>query len=130
MVNTKTIAGRSGLTFRVANVLNLEGLAVFGATLYFYGNLGGNWLWFVPLLFAPDLAMMGYLKDNRVGAFFYNLIHNYALGLAIIVAGRIFNNDLTTLAGLILCAHIGMDRFQGYGLKYVTAFKDTHLQHV
>jgi hypothetical protein len=27
-------------------------------------------------------------------------------------------------------AHIGMDRLLGYGLKYPTDFKDTHLQRV
>jgi hypothetical protein len=27
-------------------------------------------------------------------------------------------------------AHIGMDRLMGYGLKYPTDFKDTHLQRV
>jgi len=31
---------------------------------------------------------------------------------------------------LIWIAHIGIDRVLGYGLKYPTAFKDTHLQKV
>jgi Domain of unknown function (DUF4260) len=31
---------------------------------------------------------------------------------------------------LIWFAHIGMDRTVGYGLKYPTSFKDTHLQRV
>jgi hypothetical protein len=31
---------------------------------------------------------------------------------------------------LIWLAHIGIDRALGYGLKYPTFFKDTHLQHV
>jgi Domain of unknown function (DUF4260) len=31
---------------------------------------------------------------------------------------------------LIWFAHIGMDRALGFGLKYPTFFKDTHLQHV
>ncbi|KKB35215.1 hypothetical protein QY97_01956 [Bacillus thermotolerans] len=32
--------------------------------------------------------------------------------------------------GLIWSAHIGMDRAIGYGLKYSTHFKDTHLNRV
>ena len=32
--------------------------------------------------------------------------------------------------GLIWLAHIGMDRAIGYGLKYPTNHKDTHLQRV
>jgi len=31
---------------------------------------------------------------------------------------------------LIWLAHIGIDRALGYGLKYPTFFRDTHLQHV
>jgi hypothetical protein len=31
---------------------------------------------------------------------------------------------------LIWSAHIGFDRLLGFGLKYDTAFKDTHLQNV
>jgi len=32
--------------------------------------------------------------------------------------------------GLIWLVHIGADRLLGYGLKYPTGFKDTHLQRV
>ena len=31
---------------------------------------------------------------------------------------------------IIWLAHIGFDRVLGYGIKYETAFKDTHLQRV
>jgi Domain of unknown function (DUF4260) len=31
---------------------------------------------------------------------------------------------------LIWTAHIGFDRLLGFGLKYPTHFKDTHLQHL
>ena len=34
------------------------------------------------------------------------------------------------LSMLIWLAHIGADRALGYGLKYPTHFKDTHLQRV
>ena len=32
--------------------------------------------------------------------------------------------------GLIWLTHIGVDRAIGYGLKYPTGFKDTHLKRV
>jgi hypothetical protein len=32
--------------------------------------------------------------------------------------------------GMICAAHIFFDRMLGYGLKYPTRFKDTHLQYV
>ena len=34
------------------------------------------------------------------------------------------------LAGAGLIAHTGMDRLAGYGLKYSTAFTDTHLGRI
>jgi hypothetical protein len=36
----------------------------------------------------------------------------------------------TLLFAIIWMAHIGLDRMLGYGLKYPTFFKDTHLQRV
>ncbi len=34
------------------------------------------------------------------------------------------------LAGAVLVGHVGMDRLAGYGLKYPTAFRDTHLGRI
>jgi len=38
--------------------------------------------------------------------------------------------ETATQIALVWLAHIGFDRFFGYGLKYPTGFKDTHLQRV
>ena len=38
--------------------------------------------------------------------------------------------ETATQIALVWLAHIGLDRFFGYGLKYPTGFKDTHLQRV
>jgi hypothetical protein len=38
--------------------------------------------------------------------------------------------DPAVQIGLIWLAHIGIDRAPGYGLKYPSAFTDTHLQRV
>jgi hypothetical protein len=37
---------------------------------------------------------------------------------------------LLQLDALVWIAHIGVDRFSGYGLKYPSGFRDTHLQRV
>jgi Domain of unknown function (DUF4260) len=50
------------------------------------------------------------------------------IGLA--VGGAISGERLLTQLGLIWLAHIGADRLLGYGLKYPTSFKDTHLQRI
>ena len=40
------------------------------------------------------------------------------------------DSETAAKVALIWLAHIGMDRLLGYGLKYPSAFKDTHLQRV
>jgi hypothetical protein len=46
------------------------------------------------------------------------------------VVGVLADSDVAVQLALIWLAHIGADRALGYGLKYPTAFKDTHLQRV
>ncbi|MFL5779474.1 MAG: DUF4260 domain-containing protein [Chloroflexota bacterium] len=107
--------------------LRLEGLAALVAGLAVYLRLGGNpWL-FVPLVIAVDATIAGYAAGPRVGGRIYNLAHNWATALAVLGAGLFLGIDALSLAGAILVAHTGMDRLAGYGLKYPTAFADTHL---
>ena len=40
------------------------------------------------------------------------------------------DGDAAVAVALIWLTHIGVDRAIGYGLKYPTGFKDTHLQRV
>ena len=110
--------------------LQIEGAAALIAGLCIYGTLGGSWLLAVPLLLLPDISMIGYLRDPRLGAMTYNIVHNWAAGLAALAAGWLLSAAPLELAGAILIAHVGADRLLGYGLKYPTAFGDTHLGHI
>jgi hypothetical protein len=74
--------------------------------------------------------MAGYLKDTRLGAVTYNLGHNYVLALAVIGVGLLADSLPVAGIGLILSAHVGLDRAMLFGLKYPSAFKDTHLHVV
>jgi hypothetical protein len=112
------------------SLLRLEGLAALLAAIAAYWYLGGSGWLFVALLLAPDVSMLGYLRGPKTGALLYNAVHNYALALALTGAALAAGWSLGVLLGLILLAHIGMDRLLGYGLKYPTGFKDTHLQRV
>jgi len=85
---------------------------------------------FAALFLAPDLSMLGYLFGIRVGARTYNLVHTYLGPLALGFAGYFSPTPLLFALCLIWTAHIGFDRFLGYGLKYETGFKDTHLGKV
>lgn len=110
--------------------LQIEGAAALIAGLSVYGSMGGNWLLAVPLLLLPDVSMVGYLRDPRLGAMTYNVVHNWAVGLAALAAGWLLSAVPLQLAGAILIAHVGGDRLLGYGLKYPSAFGDTHLGHI
>ena len=83
---------------------------------------------FGGLLLAPDLSMLGYLAGPQVGTAIYNAFHTYAMPAVVGALGVIFASPLTVAVALIWFAHIGMDRTVGYGLKYPSSFKDTHLE--
>jgi acyl CoA:acetate/3-ketoacid CoA transferase alpha subunit len=111
-------------------LLRVEGAVVFAAAtaLYFHGDHA--WWLYLALALVPDLSMIGYAAGTRVGALAYNAAHTYALPVALAAAGVLADVDGLVAVGLIWIAHIGADRTLGYGLKYPTAFKDTHLQRV
>lgn len=111
-------------------MLRLEGVIFFLLGLIVYLQLGGNLWFFILFLLLPDLSMAGYLKDKRLGALLYNLVHNYVTCAVLFVLGLAFGSNVLGLAGVVLFCHVGMDRALGFGLKYPTNFKDTHLQKI
>jgi hypothetical protein len=110
--------------------LRVEGLAALVAGAGIYLAAGGPWLLLVPFLLAVDVSMVGYLAGPRAGAVVYNLAHNQATGLLVLGAGAALGVSPLVLAGAVLVGHTGMDRLAGYGLKYPTAFGDTHLGRI
>jgi Domain of unknown function (DUF4260) len=111
-------------------ILHLEGAAIFVAVLYFYRAGHYPWWLFAALFLVPDVSMIGFVKDANWGSATYNLVHTLTLPL-LLLGGALFPGGLRWIPyALIWLAHIGFDRALGYGLKYPTFFKDTHLQHV
>ena len=115
---------------RPAALLRVEGVALLALGVLLYRVNGGSWLMFGVLLLAPDLSMLGYLAGPKVGAAIYNAFHTYAGPAVVGASGMVFASPVAMAVALIWFAHIGMDRTVGYGLKYPTSFKDTHLQRV
>lgn len=117
------IAKRSG----PRTLLHLEGLVALTVACLAYRGVGAHWGQFLLLFLMPDVSMVGYCFGRPIGAAVYNAAHTYVgpflLGLIAYYGHR---PSLLPLA-LIWVAHIGFDRLLGYGLKYATAFKDTHL---
>jgi hypothetical protein len=110
--------------------LHIEGAIVLLTACVFYAHLRASWLWFAVLFLAPDISMLGYLAGKKAGAMLYNLAHTYTVPALAAVA--LFSSGHGAYLWLVVIwgAHIGFDRLLGYGLKYETAFKDTHLQKV
>lgn len=112
-------------------LLRAEGLAAFvAATAAYFLWLDGPLWGYLALALAPDVAMLAYLAGPRAGSYAYNLAHTYAAPLALAGAALWLAVPAALLVALVWTAHIGADRLVGYGLKYPTAFGDTHLGRV
>jgi hypothetical protein len=111
-------------------VLRVEGAVALAAATVAYAHVGLGWGWFAALFLVPDLSLLGYLVDRRVGAIAYNAGHS-TVGPALLAAVALVTGRAGLLpVALIWVAHIGFDRMLGYGLKYATAFGATHLGRV
>jgi len=110
--------------------LRLEHAALLALVVAAYARLSGDWLAFALLLFVPDISMIGYLRGPQIGSIVYNAGHLLAAAVAVVALGLAAESLALVQIGLIWVAHITLDRTLGYGLKYPTFFKDTHLQRV
>ena len=117
-------------TVAVRAWLRVEGAAVFVAALVVYAQLGAPWWLALPLLLLPDVSAAGYLAGPRVGALSYNVVHNWAFGLAVLGLGLATGAVAIAIIGATAIAHVGLDRAVGYGLKLPTSFQDTHLGRI
>ncbi|KIO53856.1 DUF4260 domain-containing protein [Flavobacterium hibernum] len=111
-------------------IIKLEELGLFILGIYLFGLLSFEWWWFLILILAPDLSMLGYIFGNKNGAFFYNVFHHRGIAVLLYILGSYFKIELLQLIGVILFSHAAMDRFFGYGLKYEKGFKYTHLGEI
>jgi hypothetical protein len=111
----------------VQSILRLEGALALVAAVWAYRFFGGAWGLFALLFLAPDLGMLGYLVNSRVGAWVYNVVHSYLAPVVLAAIWWMLTLQRPSALWLIWVAHIGFDRMLGYGLKYFQGFKVTHL---
>ncbi|WP_217988393.1 DUF4260 domain-containing protein [Aliifodinibius salipaludis] len=109
------------------SLVKSEELVMFLFAGFLFWNTDFAWWWFPALLLVPDISMIGYAINNKIGAYFYNLAHHKGLALLVYIVGFVMESPATELAGIILFAHSSMDRLFGYGLKHINSFRDTHL---
>ncbi|MEJ0021772.1 MAG: DUF4260 domain-containing protein [Candidatus Doudnabacteria bacterium] len=111
-------------------LLKIEELAMFCLGIFLFSQLHFAWWWFALLLLTPDIGMIGYLINPKIGAFTYNLLHHRAVAISVYLSGIYFGNSILQLAGVIMFAHSSMDRILGFGLKYPDSFTHTHLEKI
>jgi hypothetical protein len=111
-------------------LLRAEGLALFAAALAVFLDRDYSLLLAALVFLAPDLSFAGYLAGPRIGSYAYNALHTTVGPLVLGTVGILADERLATEVALVWLGHIGVDRALGYGLKYPSAFKDTHLERV
>ena len=114
------------------NLIKLEEAGVFAVAVFLLYKLNihlGWWLYLI-LFLSPDIGMLGYMINTKIGAFTYNLFHHKATASIVLILGVIQSNDYLLLAGLLLLAHSSFDRVLGYGLKYPDNFKHTNVGYL
>ncbi len=109
------------------HILSLEYLGLLCLSLYLFSLLEYSWWVYLALFFLPDIGMMGYLINTKVGAFTYNILHHQGIAVALYLMGVSLGNPLLLLSGTVLLGHANFDRIAGYGLKHADSFHHTHL---
>jgi Domain of unknown function (DUF4260) len=108
-------------------ILRIEGLVLFAASIAVFAVQGQQWWLYPALLLVPDIFMIGYLRNTKLGAVIYNIGHSYPAAALVTALGFLIGSPIAIAIGAIWFGHIGWDRMFGYGLKYGTSFKHTHL---
>lgn len=109
------------------NLLRFEEFTMLLGSIYLFSLLGYSWWVLVVLLLVPDIGMVGYLINPRIGAVTYNLAHSRSVALLFLGLGVWLTSSMLSLIGVVLLCHACMDRMLGYGLKYPDSFWHTHL---
>ena len=105
----------------------IESAAIFIALIVTYHEMGFSWLWFVLFILTPDVFLIGYLKNPKVGALAYNIGHSYFSPIALWLLSHHLESSFWIALAIIWGTHIAIDRMLGFGLKLPDGFKHTHL---
>jgi hypothetical protein len=108
-------------------LLRLEALALFLIGLVLYAKGGYGWGRFAIWILVPDLSLLGYLLNPRAGAIIYNTVHSEIGPVALAALALLGVLPAALPYAIIWGIHVCMDRSLGYGLKYMDAFRHTHL---
>lgn len=110
-------------------LLQLEeiGQLILAIAVLYLQPLEFSWLLWLLFFFAPDISMVGYVINTKIGVLTYNIGHHKLTAVIVIIIGYVLVRTDIQLVGYVLFAHSCFDRVFGYGLKYSDSFKHTHL---
>ncbi|MBI5636338.1 MAG: DUF4260 domain-containing protein [Nitrospinae bacterium] len=111
----------------VTGFQRIESLFIFVLACAVYFHYGFSWILFFFLILAPDIFFAGYLINPKIGARVYNIGHIYAAPVILLSLHYSAGMPQALPISIIWIAHIAFDRVLGFGLKYESGFKDTHL---
>ena len=98
-------------------ILKLEeiGMTAIGIYLLTIHNLHiAIWIWFF-IFFSPDVSMLGYLVNSKVGAITYNIFHYKGIAIVFICIGFLMEVEVILSVGILLFAHASFDRIGDMG---------------
>ena len=91
----------TGVAFGLPRLLlRVEGALVLLISTALFATSGSGWLLYAVLFFTPDIFMLGYLRNPRLGAGLYNFGHSYlapACLYAVSLSDRIHASRLNRL---------------------------------
>ncbi|WP_061964550.1 DUF4260 domain-containing protein [Demequina aurantiaca] len=105
----------------------VEAAAVAIAIIVGMFVLDFGWWWLLALFLVFDLSALGFLANPKVGAVFYNAVHNYAGPALLVLIYFATDASWVALVAMVWAFHVAVDRALGYGLKYEDDFQHTHL---
>lgn len=109
-------------------ILKIEKIFLFTLLLYLYiFVLHFSISLFFILFFIPDISIIGYSINTRIGAITYNIFHSYILPISLLILGLVIANSFSQMIAIIWIEHILFDRILRYGLKHFDSFQHTHL---
>ncbi len=112
---------------KMDNLLKLEELGQFVLSIILFSQLDYAWWVYPAVILLPDLSMIGYAVNTKIGAWLYNFFHHKLVAITFLGIGFALDQSLVILFGVILFGHSAMDRIFGYGLKFTDDFKNTHM---
>lgn len=109
------------------NIIKSEELLMFLLSAFLFSQMDYSWWLYFALILTPDIGMLGYAVNTKVGALTYNIFHHKGIAVVLLAVGMYLQMSWLELTGIILFGHASMDRMFGYGLKFEDSFKNTHL---